>query len=295
MKRILVTGGSGLLGSRIVQLGRSKHQIIPTHFKESLFPDSVRVDITNRQNASQTIQKIKPEIVIHTAAETNVDKCENERELARKANIEGTGNIAEKCGEMNVKMIYVSTDYVFDGEKGLYIEEDTPKPVNYYGLTKLKGEKLVTNHCQDFVIARTSVLYGLHPRRLNFATWVIESLRRRKNIQVVNNHFNSPTLADNLAQALLEAAERDLKGLYHMAGSERISRYEFSVKTAETFGLNSSLIKPIKMNELRAWVARRPRDSSLNIEKAQKTLTTKFLNVQESLNTMKSKEKQADT
>jgi len=291
MKRILVTGGSGLLGSKIAELAKGNHQIIPTHFKESLFPNSIKVDITNKQEVFQTVQKLKPDIVIHTAAETNVDKCEKEKDWAWKANAEGTGNIAEICGKMNIKILYVSTDYVFDGEKGYYAEEDEPNPVNYYGLTKLKGEEFLEKNCSDFFIARTSVLYGLYPRRLNFATWVIESLRQGKSIQVVDDHFNSPTLADNLAQALLEAAEKDLKGLYHMAGSERISRYDFSVKIAETFGLDSTHIKPIKMSELKAWVARRPRDSSLNIEKAQKILGTKFLNVHESLNTMKTKKK----
>jgi len=289
MRRILVTGGSGLLGSKMVQLAGSNHQIIPTHFRESLFTGSVRMDITNKQEVIQTLRKTNPAIVIHTAAETNVDKCEKEREWAWKANVEGASNIAEICGKMNARMIYVSTDYVFDGEKGLYAEEDTPNPVNYYGLTKLKGEELVAKYCQDFVIVRTSVLYGLHPRRLNFATWVIESLKIGKNIQVVDDHFNSPTLADNLARALLEADEKDLKGFYHMAGSERISRFEFSFKIAEQFGLDSSLIKPVKMNELKAWIAKRPRDSSLSIEKARKTLKTKFLNVEESLNSMKLK------
>jgi len=290
MKRILVTGGSGLLGSKIVRLGRSNNQVIPAYFRESLFPNSVRIDITDKQEVFQTVQKIKPEIVMHTAAETNVDKCEKERDWAWKANAEATGNLAEICGKMSIKMLYVSTDYVFDGEKGSYAEEDAPNPVNYYGLTKLKGEELLKKHCSDFVIARTSVLYGLHPRKLNFATWVIESLKRGKPIQVVDDHFNSPTLADNLAEALLETAEKDFKGVYHMAGSERISRYGFSLKIAETFGLDSSLIKPIKMSELKAWVARRPRDSSLSINKSQEILETRFLNVQESLNTMRATE-----
>jgi len=291
MKKILVTGGSGLLGSKIVQSAGSDYQVIPTYFRDSVFPNSVRLDITNKREVFQTVQKIKPEVVIHTAAETNVDKCEKERDWAWEANVEGTSNLAEICGKMNGKMMCVSTDYVFDGEKGLYVEEDKPNPVNYYGLTKLKGEESLAKFCRDYFIARTSVLYGWNPRKLNFATWIIDSLRRNMKIQVVEDHFNSPTLADTLAQALLEAVEKDLNGLFHMAGSERISRYEFSVKLAKTFDLNASLIKPIKMNELKAWVAKRPKDSSLSIEKAQKILKTKFLNVQESLNIMKTKER----
>lgn len=291
MKKILVTGGSGLLGSKVVSLAESEYQVIPTHFKDSLFLNSVRLDITNKREVFQNIQKFRPDIVIHAAAETNVDKCEKEKQRAWKTNVEGTSNLAEICGRMNAKMIYVSTDYVFDGEKGLYAEEDEPNPVNYYGLTKLKGEELLAKCCEDYIIVRTSVLYGWNPRKLNFATWIIDSLRHKLKIQVVDDHFNSPTLADNLAQALVETLEKGLSGLFHMAGSERTSRYEFSVKVAETFNLDTSLIKPIKMNELKAWIAKRPRDSSLNVEKAKKVLKTKFWNVQESLNIMKTKPK----
>lgn len=290
MKEILVTGGSGLLGSKVVKLAKDSYQVIPTYHRGSLFSNSVRLDITDRREVFETIQRLKPDIVIHTAAETNVDKCEQERDWAWRANVEGTDNLAEVCAKTNAKMIYISTDYVFDGEKGLYAEEDEPNPVNYYGLTKRKGEEFLVKSCRDYVIARTSVIYGWSPRRLNFATWIIDSLRRRRNIQVVDDHFNSPTIADNLAEALLETIEKDLSGLYHMSGSERINRYQFAAKVAETFGLDSNLIKPIKMSELKTWIAKRPRDSSLNIEKAQRILKTKFLNVQESLNILKTKE-----
>lgn len=290
LKKVLVTGGSGLLGSKVVKLAKTNYQIIPIHFRDSLFPDSVRLDITNKHDVSQIVRKLKPDIVIHTAAETNVDKCENERDWVWKANAEGTSNLAEVSGRIDAKMIYISTDYVFDGERGLYTEEDEPNPVNYYGLTKLKGEGFLAQYSTDYVIARTSVVYGWNPRRLNFATWIIESLRKGRSIQVVDDHFNSPTLADNLAEALLETVEKDLSGLYHMAGSQRISRYEFSVKVAKAFDLDSDLIKPVKMNELKTWIAKRPKDSSLNIEKAQSVLKTRFLNIQESLNILKERE-----
>ncbi len=117
---------------------------------------------------------------------------------------------------------------------------------------------------------------------------------RGRGIDVVNDHYNSPTLADNLAQALLEMVERDLSGVYHTSGSERISRYEFALRVAEAFNLDPSLIRPVKMSELKAWVARRPRDSSLRIDKAQRLLKTKFLNVEESLNCMRKSEPQRD-
>jgi len=287
MKRILVTGASGLLGSKIVKLAEQSLEVIPTHNTRSFFKDSIKLDITNRTEVFQVTAKIKPDVVIHVAAETRVDQCEKNREEAWKVNAKGTKNVAVACGKIKARLIYVSTDYVFDGEKGVYFESDEPNPVNYYGWTKLKGEEFVRENCQDYVIARPSVLYGWHSWKTNFALWVMESLRRKEPITVVDDHYNSPTLADNLAEALLEIAETDLNGIFHTAGSERINRYEFAVKIAKNFDLDANMIKPVKMSELKMWIAKRPRDSSLCIIKAQKQLKTKFLNIEESLKLMK--------
>ena len=141
--------------------------------------------------------------------------------------------------------------------------------------------------CEDYVIVRTSVLYGWHRWKPNFVTWVITSLKSGKQITVVNDHYNSPTLASNLAEAILEVIEKDLRGLYHISGRERINRFEFALKIAENFDLDSSLVKPIKMNELKVWVAKRPIDSSLCVNKIQKELKVKLLNVEEGLCTMR--------
>jgi len=287
MSRILVTGGSGLLGSKILKAAEDGYEVISTHHTRSLFPDSIKLDITEKSEVFHVVQRFKPSTVIHTAAETNVDRCETDRALAWKVNAVGTRNVAEACGKVGAKLVFVSTDYVFDGERGLYVEEDKPNPVNYYGLSKLKGEEALIEHCRDYVIARASVLYGWHPWKTNFATWVIASLRRGNKIEVVDDHYNSPTFADNLTEVLLEMVEKDLSGTYHTAGDERISRYEFALKAAQTFGLDASLIEPTKMSELRAWVAKRPKDSSLCIDKARKGLKTRLMNVEEGLHAMK--------
>jgi len=289
--KISITGTSGLLGRKMVELARQHHNVLPTHSTKPFFPSSVKMDITNKSEVQQVFRKFMPKIVVHTAAETNVDKCEVDREHAWKVNAIGTRNVAEACKGIGAKIIYVSTDYVFNGEKGSYSEEDEPNPINYYGTTKLDGEKFVMDLCEDHVIARTSVLYGWHPWKSNFVKWVIESLRNEKQISVVNDHFNSPTLADNLAEILLKTIEKDLKGIYHTAGSERINRFDFTLKIAEIFNLNSSLIKPIKMNELKVWVAKRPRDSSLCIDKIQRELKMKPLSVNEGLWKMRETEK----
>jgi dTDP-4-dehydrorhamnose reductase len=282
-----VTGASGLLGSRIVELAKSHHVIIPLHSTNPVQSNSLKIDITNANEVLNSFNRFKPTMVIHTASETNVDKCETEKEHAWKTNVEGTRNIAEACRKVNARLVAISTDYVFDGEKGWYTEEDKPNPISYYGLTKLEGEKQVINHCKNYAILRTSVLYGWHPWKQNFVTWVISKLKQQQEITVVEDHYNTPTLADNLAEIAVEVAEKDLQGIYHASGNERISRYKFAEQIAGTFGLNSDLIKPVKMSEVTAWTAKRPRDSSLDTGKIRKQLKTKQLNITEGLNKMK--------
>jgi dTDP-4-dehydrorhamnose reductase len=286
-KKLLVTGASGLLGNKIVTLAEHDFHVTPTDVTEPLHPNALKADITDEAGISQLFNRVKPDLVIHTASETNVDRCETEKERAWKINVVGTRNIADGCRETNAKLVCISTDYVFDGAKGLYAEEDAPNPIDFYGLTKLEGEKQAVKRCKNCAVLRTSVLYGRHPWKQDFATWVINKLRQNQEITVVDDHFNTPTLADNLAGMALEVGARDLQGTFHTSGSERISRYEFARKIAQTFDMNSDLIKPIKMSELKAWIAKRPKDSSLNTGKIQKQLKTKPLDINEGLSKLR--------
>jgi dTDP-4-dehydrorhamnose reductase len=287
MERLLITGASGLLGSKIVELTRENYEVIPLHNTKPLHLNSSKLDITNRKEVFSLFRKTKPNVAIHTAAETNVDKCEIQKKLAWKINVEGTRNVAEASSKIGARIVYISTDYVFNGEKGLYVEEGTPNPINYYGVTKLEGERQVKKLCKNYVILRTSVLYGWHSWKQNFVTWVINSLKQKKEISIVEDHFNTPTLADNLAEITIEAVQKNLRGLYHASGSQRINRYQFAQQITKTFNLNQSLTKPIKMNQITAWTAKRPKDSSLNINKIRELLKTKPLNITEGLEKMK--------
>jgi dTDP-4-dehydrorhamnose reductase len=245
------------------------------------------MDITKESDVRRVFNSLKPDVVIHAAAETNVDRCEVDKKHAWRVNVGGTKNIADMSNVINARMLYVSTDYVFSGEQGLYTERDDPNPVNHYGSTKLEGERYVIRTCRDYAIARTSVLYGHHPSKSNFVKWVIQTLRENEPISVVDDHYNSPTLAGNLAEAILEMIQKNLNGLYHVAGSERITRFDFAIQVAKNFDLDSSLIKPVRMSELGAWVAKRPRDSSLRVDKIQKQIKTKLLDVNNALERMK--------
>lgn len=241
------------------------------------------LDITDGEKLLKTVFELKPQAIIHTAAYTDVDGCEANKELAWRVNAEATRNIAEASAENGSHMVYVSTDYVFDGEKGLYLEEDQPNPVNYYGFTKLKGEEFVKKHAWEWCIARTSVVYGWSlTGKLNFATWVINSLKQGREVKALTDQYVSPTLNTNLAEMLLEISERKITEVLHTAGATRVSRHEYALKLAEAFSLEKELVKPATMREI-PWKARRPRDSSLNICKALNMLNAKPLSLGQAL------------
>lgn len=236
---------------------------------------SQRLDITDRALVQKAMADISPEVVIHTASITDVDLCEQNPELAYSVNATATGFLAAACQNLKSFIIYVSTDYVFDGEHGNYGEDDPPNPINVYGKSKLAGEQETVRRSGDFCIARTSVVFGWgRKHRPNFATWVYEKLREGQKIKVVTDQFATPTLNSNLARMLLEVAERRMNGVFHFSGSTRVSRYEFAVLLARKFGFDETLLTPVKADETN-WTARRPFDSSLNTARAQKTLAHK--------------------
>jgi len=247
--------------------------------------NGLAIDITRRDRILESIVTVAPNVVVHAAAETNVDRCETQRDVARRINVEGTANIAQACVRVRAKLIFVSTDYVFDGNKGNYAETDEPNPINFYGLTKLEAERILASISSGFLLVRTSVLYGCHPTKLNFATWILKGLRERQTMKVVDDHINSPTFAGNLADAIHRAIELRSQGTLHIAGSQRISRFDFARRIATQFDLDESLLLPVKMKDL-DWIARRPRDSSLNVGKAKKELGMELFGVGRGLEQM---------
>jgi dTDP-4-dehydrorhamnose reductase len=290
--KILITGASGLSGSKIAELAIKQGHLVYSGFNEHepAFGNPVKLDITNKGVVDKTLEHLKPGVVIHAAALTDIDKCETNKELAWKINYEGTLNIAKATNKTESFLIYFSTDYIFDGEKGLYREEDPPNPINHYGYTKLKGEEVVKEYGGDgeWTICRPSVIYGTRPAtgKVNFALWVLEKLRKGDEIKVLTDQYISPTLNTNLANMILEVAERKLCGVYHLAGASRISRFKFAQMLADILGLNKNLIKPATFTEMR-WLAKRPKDPSLNVSKATRTLTHKPVKIEKALKKLK--------
>ncbi len=282
--KLLVTGASGLLGSKITKLAtQAGYKIYSGYFMhQPKNGDPLRIDLKAHESVRKIIQEADADIIIHCAALTDVDTCEVNRDLAKTINLDGTKSIIKGANDSGSFLVYISTDYVFDGIKGNYTEEDEPKPVNFYGYSKLLGEKAVTEESKNYLIARTSVIYGDTPAsgKINFALWVIEKLKVNKEIKILTDQFSSPTLNTNAAKMILEACEKKLNGTYHMAGASRISRYDFAIRLAEKLNLDKSLIKKAITEEMR-WKAPRPRDSSLNTLKAQNTLKTKPMSLDE--------------
>lgn len=266
--RVLIIG-VGFLGTKLMSKFSNHFEVYGTSFhnRKELF----QLDICDKENMNSLFSKINPDIVIHTAAFSDVDKCEEDKEFARKINIEGIKNVINACRNFNSKLMFISTDFVFDGKKGDYTEEDLSMPLNYYGETKLEGERLIINSGVKYIIIRTAVLYGYNDKEdgSNFFKWVYESLKNGKKINVFTDQINSPTLIDDIAEVLIVLINKDKEGRFNVVGSETISRFDFAVKIADFFWFDKKLIKPIKSNQFKQK-ALRPRNVSLDISKIKR-------------------------
>lgn len=247
----------------------------------------LKLDITRRKEVKKAVLDFKPEFIINCAAYTDVDGCERNKSLCWEVNVGGVENLIYAGKKVGAKIIHLSTDYVFNGKKGPYTEEDQPDPINYYGRSKLASENSIKASGIDYVIIRTAVLYGkaigVAP---NFVTWLLEKLRGGEKVNIVDDQFGNPTLADNLASGIRKIVSMDASGLYHLAGREVIDRYNFALKIAQTFDLDKSLISRVKTDQLNQ-LAKRPLMAGLVVEKVQKQLGVKLLNVEEGLTLLK--------
>lgn len=262
--KTLVTGASGFLGSRLMELGKEE-MTGSFHRNRVEGKNFIPMDITDREATLKVVRNLKPDAVIHSAAMTKVDDCELRKDLASRVNAEGTRNLIKACEGVCRRFVYVSTDFVFDGKRGNYKERDETKPVNFYGKTKLEGERLTEGSGLDSLIVRISTPYGWFSGRENFATWVISELSAGNGIRCPDDWITSPTYIDDCAETILSLAGSKIDGIIHVAG-ERISRYDFACKIADRFGMDCGLVRRVKLSEL-GLMARRPNDSSLCTDK----------------------------
>jgi dTDP-4-dehydrorhamnose reductase len=290
IKKIMVVGSNGLLGQKVAELllRGSPHTIVlssmePRPVVSYQSAEYLQLDITSRKDVRQAFASQQPDVLVNCAAMANVDACETEREAAWKINVGGVENLAESARSHGTSVLHLSTDYIFDGKKGPYAEDDRPNPLSYYGKSKLASENVLRTAGIPFVIARTMVLYGFAPAvRPNFVLWLLQSLDQGTHVRVVDDQFGNPTFVDDLAYGLLRTVELGRTGVYHLAGREIVSRYAFALSVARAFGYDPALVSPIKTAALRQS-ALRPLRSGLVTLKAEVELGYKPLSIDESL------------
>ena len=282
--KFLVTGSSGLVGQNVVRdLVKQNYEVYSIYHNDKPIDGiPISLDLTDLEKIKQQMQKIKPDIVIHLAAMTKVDLCETEKELAHTLNVKSTETLAKEAAKINAFFVYVSTDYVFDGKEGMRNEDDIPSPLGYYGKTKLEGEISLNNLASSWAIARTSTPFGIHSKKKSFPLWVKENLESNKELKVLTDQHTSPTYVPNLSKMIIEVAIKQINGTIHLAGSTRISRYDFAIMVAEKLGLDKSLLLKAKTEDM-SWKAKRPKDSSLDVTKATEILNEKPQTIQQSL------------
>jgi len=290
MKRVLIVGSNGLLGQKVTDLiSRSKnYEILNASVEDKPFLKMNEflyrhLDITHRNSTMKLVDDFLPEVIINTAAITNVDLCETERALAWKVNVVGVENLVHAARMVGAKIIHFSTDYVFDGKSGPYGENDRVNPMSYYGRTKLASENVLRTSEIHHTIIRTMILYGIGKQiKENFALWLVNNLKENKQVRVVDDQIGNPTLVDDLAFAVLKVVEFDKNGLYHIAGNDLVSRYDFAIALAKKFKFDKNLIIPIKTAILKQ-PAPRPMKSGFIILKAETELSIKMSGVEQGL------------
>lgn len=280
--RILITGVSGQLGNEIYNI--SEHENYGTYLNNKPHDSGgnmFKIDLGMKDGVFSLVGKLKPDWIIHCAAVAKIDWCELNKSESWISNVEATKNIVEASNKFGSKILLVSTDYVFDGKKGFYKEDDTPNPVNFYGKTKLAAEWWVKS-TSEYIIARSSLLYSA--KRSTLMGWVLDGVKKG-NLTAATDLYYSPTLVPELAECILKLIEMNVTGVFHTAGDGRASKYELIKKLVEKLGYNSDIVKPITSNQLNLVAPRVP-DSSLDISKV-KSLGIKFSKIDDAMKKFK--------
>ncbi|OPY58872.1 MAG: dTDP-4-dehydrorhamnose reductase [Pelotomaculum sp. PtaU1.Bin035] len=283
--KMLIVGASGQIGFNLYQALAGSHQVTGTYFSYPML-DMYSLDMTKQGIVKDFITVLNPDIIFLPAALPDVEACEKKPDLCRRVNIDGTRNVLAAAGEINAKVVFFSTDYLFDGAAGPYSETETPKSLNVYGKAKNEAEKLIRQSACPHLIIRTSVVYGYEIQGKNFVVRLDERLRRGEKVKVPNDQFSTPTYVNNLCAIIKELVENDKEGIYNIAGPELLNRYDFAVLAAEIFELDRSLIIPVATEEL-GQQAIRPLRGGLKIDKIRSVAVTPLMNVREGLIDMK--------
>jgi dTDP-4-dehydrorhamnose reductase len=278
-KKVLVTGANGLLGQKLIEIisKNADYQLLACSKGAKRFLlegiDYLTLDISIYADVKSVLQEFKPDFIINTAAMTQVDLCESEKEKCYTINVIGVENLARVAKEINAKMIHISTDFIFDGKFGPYLENAEPNPISYYGYSKWLAENKITEILKDYIILRTVLVYGVTYglSRTNIVLWAKSSLESGKPIQVVNDQFRTPTLVEDLAKACILAIKQNAQGVFNISGEEFMPINQFVHQIADFWNLNKNLISEVT-SEILNQPAKRPPITGFIIEKAKSEL-----------------------
>ena len=287
--RILVTGSSGRVGYQISNyFYKNKNEVVNIFMKNKTdLPNQVMLDITKKEKVDELFNRYKPDIVIHSAALTNVELCETSKEFAYTYNVVATENIVSACEKNRSSIVFLSSSFVYSGAERIYNEYDKKDPINYYGVTKAQAEEVIIKSDLDFLILRTDQPYDWVRswQKDNNVTKVLKNLEANLEYEEIVDWCNNPTFIPDLVRVLSKLIEIGGKGIYHTVGKEYVSRYEWALKIAEVFNKDKALIKPIKSSKLN-MNARRP-NANLSNKKVEKDTGINFVTISEGLEIMK--------
>lgn len=289
MAKILITGGSGFVGSNLARFFASRNSVAITYFQSAIPTDleattqAFAVDIRDSEAVTGLFSENQPDWVIHAAGNKNVRECERQPEEAEKTNVLGTENIAKACYEYGSKLVYISTDLVFDCATGNYQENTTPEPTLVYGKTKLAGERKAQNILPNVAICRSGGIYGKASPLLK---WLTQQLQEEQVVECFTDVYNTPTYAENLAEMIEVVMQQNLTGIFHTVGCDRVNRFELFQTYARIFGLNTDLIKAVEAGDRKTQLLLQA-DASLSITQTTQKLGIPFNSVSEGMQRLK--------
>lgn len=293
VRKVLVTGASGFLGHHVALHVKGRYEVYGLYLTHPIVLEGcslVRLDLTNEGPVHALLGEVHPDVIVHTAVLGDADRCEWQPAEAHLVNVRGTENLARAAARVGARLIYISTDLIYDGTKGDYDEEDEPHPLSVYAETKLLGERRAAALCEQTLLLRLALMYGWgSAARSSFTDWLFERFTKGQEVTLFTDQYRTPLFVEQGAEVIGRLIEKpEVRGTFNMGGGERVSRYEFGLKFCQVFDLPYGLLKPITI-ETFGYVARRPKDCSLNSSKISTLLNVRPLTVEEGLKEMKRK------
>lgn len=281
--KILLLGSQGLIGVNLANMLRQENNVFSTYHKRKNDDQSLELDILSADSIKKTFDTAKPDIVINLCAVyNNLQFCENNKELVMAVNGTSLKAISDNANNHSAFLMHFSTDYVFDGKHGNYKEGDNVSPVNYYGISKAEGEKNVMETAKNYCIVRASMVYGNNEIKKTLPEWILDGIKSSSKLEVIYDQYMTPTYLQNLCNMVMEVIQHRYQGIIHLAGKDRLSRYDFAIKLIDLLSLPTTNLVRVKSSDI-PGNENRPPDSSLNTDLASSLLHVKPERIEQSL------------